>query len=440
MPGTPDLANLGDSQSSVKTTIYATRPARTTPHVFERELARRGAPDPRMRVEALSGDTLGIVFGTLAADITSNATSLTLTSTPTNWAASGTILLINASLGVKEVMSYTWGGSGAVLTITGRAQAGSSNVASGTGVAHTAGTLVYHLNTPSALARINGLFYMGVPQFLDVFMGTNDKNYASTSGQSTITTNGRAVLKAAKYSAVGLPGRGNWATVATPALLPADAPYDTRFVVPGDNSTTGGVLAKGQASASTGSNPSRSGLTDPNEHPTISGDFSGAPRMTVWERRNVLAGEAGWGRVALDDTIAWGVQMIAFSSVAPRNWASADSGDTLTGGTFEAPTYTPFSADNPGYLGVQAACVAEAANNLAGNPSVRFIDFRSYGMGRIAAGLERNMAAAGYDQARSWHVATGNQHLNDYGHWLRAQCLLDPTYGIPSSWRTALGI
>lgn len=414
-----NLSTLGDSQSSIKQTTYITRPARVTPAELYNELVSRGADINRPRVHALSGDTLGRVSATLNADITSGASSMAATSSSdlANWAASGYLRIDN------EVMGYTYGGSGASITLTSRGQQGGQG-SGGPAAAHTAGAKIYHLPTPSALVRIAEVFQFETPDFLDLFMGTNDKNYASTQGQSTIQANAQAVLKAAKYSAAGL-GLGQPVLYATPSALPANAPPNTRCVVAADDSSTGGPLAKGQTTSG-----SRAGMTDPAEHPTITGDPSGTPQ-TVWERRNPLAGEAGWARVAIASTTAWGVQMTAFCSVVPRNWASADNGDVVG---------TPYAADAPAYDAVVAAVAAEAALNLAGDPAVAFVDFRGYGAARIAAGLDRNMAVAGYDQTKSWHVASGNQHLNDYGHWLRAQCILDSTYGIPASWKTALGL
>lgn len=249
--------------------------------------------------------------------------------------------------------------------------------------------------TTTLLDRLNDLFLFDTPEIAGLYIGVNDPGNSIL--QATTQLNIEAMCMALKHGARG-DGLGA-PYVAGQANLPATGRLGQRYVVLSDTSTTGGV-AEWHSSHTA----------------TITGTVSGA---NVWEFRQPLAGENGWGRVARATTAPSVVDKIFVVGANYLNWTSG--GDTTS---VDYSTYATVRA-------AQAAAVAAQNVTVAGRASVVFVDLHAFQKARLVAGIDLNFRSVSYDQARSWHVADANQHHSAYGHALVAQAV---QAAIPSAW------
>lgn len=275
--------------------------------------------------------------------------------------------------------------------------------------------------TTQMLARAGRMFYFDtaevggiVTNFVDIayiYGGVNDPGASITS--ATTTLNLRAMILMLKHGAKG-DERSPIISVATQASLPYSGAIGRRYVVLSDTSTTGGVAASHTYEAA-----------------TITGTVASSG-PSVWEYRNPLAGELGWGRIAVSSTAPTVVKKIIVVSTNYLNWTTG--GDTPAGGT---PSGAPYSSYPAVRIAQQAAVTAEAVT-IGGVPTVVYADLFNFQKSRILAGTDPNFSAdttivpmVAYDQTKSWHVFQNNQHHEAYGHSLVAQCVRN---AIPSAW------
>lgn len=254
--------------------------------------------------------------------------------------------------------------------------------------------------TTQMLARVDTMQFYDTPTIGGIYGGVNDPG-ASIS-QATTQANIQAMIKSLKYGAIG-DGLGGGVTVAGQANLPATGEMGQRYVVLSDTSTTGGAAAWLTSHAA-----------------TITGTQAG---QTVWEHRYPLAGEAGWGRVALATTAPTKCQRIFVVSTNYLNYTTG--GDTLV---------TP-AATNATVRAAQQAAVTAENVAVGGVASVVYVDLYNFQKSRIQAGTDPDFSATAYVQATSWHVADTNQHHDTYGHLLVAQAV---KAAFPAEWLTAL--
>lgn len=214
-----------------------------------------------------------------------------------------------------------------------------------------------------------------------IFGGVNDPGSAITQAQTQ--ANIQAMLQMAKFGAVGV--------VAAETALPERGIPGSRIVVLADSSSTGGVAA------SLGQTPNVGG--------------AGGGLVTTWEYRYGIAGEYGWGRIATSATPADRCSRLVVVSTQFLNYSG---GDTVS---------TPYAS----YVNVRAAQVAAAAAEGA-----VYCDL--YGAMRqlIVDGVVPDMSSV-YTQARAWHVASANQHLNQFGQEIVAQSVF-ATVSTQPSW------
>lgn len=251
--------------------------------------------------------------------------------------------------------------------------------------------------TTQMLARVQDLLLYDTPLLAVIFGGINDSGASITT--ATTTQNIQAMVLAVRHAAVG-DGLSGGATVAGQASLPATGELGQRYVVLNDTSTTGGAAAKdtSQTATITGS---------------VAADVNGN-KQAVWEFRYPLAGEAGWGRVAVASTaVTLGAAYVAVIGQGYRNYPTG--GDT-TGGT----------STNANLIAAQSAAATATG--------ATFIDLYAYQRARILAGTDADLSA-GFVAASAWNVADGNIHHNAYGHAIVAEALLQ---GLPGACITAL--
>lgn len=256
--------------------------------------------------------------------------------------------------------------------------------------------------TTGALARVDDLVFYDTPDLAILYIGVNDPG--NSISQVTTQANLQAMLKALKYGAAGT-GLGTGVSVAGQANLPATGELGQRYVVLADTSSTGGAAAWHSSQAA-----------------TITGAVASSGQA-VWEFRRNLAGETGWGRVAIATTTPTAVKRIA---VVSTNYL-----DYSTGG--DTPS-TPYATYTPVRAAQQAAVSAENVP-IGGVASVIYVDLYALQRSRIVAGTDPDASTAGFNAATSWHVADTNQHHNAYGHSLVAEAVLE---ALPSAWVTAL--
>lgn len=425
----------GDSQTSDNRAVVATRPKRVWPWVLQDELVNRGA-DIFFRSDGIGGDVSGVPTTTLTTGLASSGeTQIVLGAGGASWPASGTVLIDNEAI----TYSANGGASNGPLTIGSRAQSGTS------AAAHTAGaevrllvgahptlgsTSLSTIAGPTGLtSRLDAAFAIETPDIAFINIHTND---ASWNFQGIYQAKLQALIKCLKFRAAGAQPGNNppimvgatttvlapaLFTVETPALLPAQGHVGDRYVVMSDNSSNGGQAAANHGDAT-----------------TITTDLSAAPEQTVWEYRNPRSGTSGWGRIARSTTAPTHIQRIAVITTHYRNWAT---------GLYDTPA-APYTA--PAGQGANsqvnasiAAAVAAENVTVAGKPTVAMVDLYSFMRKRIVDGKDVDASVSGFTAATNWHQSDQNNHLNNYGHWLIAQAILDSTYGIPASWLTALG-
>ncbi len=246
-----------------------------------------------------------------------------------------------------------------------------------------------------ALARTDVLFQYDNPTIAIIAIGVNDPGASITT--ATSQANIQSLIMAAKHKVVGRgAGLGSGVTAATAAALPAGGRIGERYVVLSDVSTTGGAAAYQASHAAT--------ITG-----TVTADSNGQ-KLAVWENRYPLAGEAGWGRVAKTGYApTLGARRVIVVPPPYRNFTTG--GDTPS---------TPDATNAPLRGALSAAVTAEAVN-VGGSPTVIYSDLYTFMKSRVQAGTDLDFSAVAYDQTRSWHYVTNNQHYSAYGQALQAQ-------------------
>lgn len=239
--------------------------------------------------------------------------------------------------------------------------------------------------TAQMVTRFPLMTRFGDPDLGILCGGANDSVPATT-----IQPNLQIMIKWLKFGCSG--------TAATPSALPSGLRAGIRYVVQTDASSTGGAAAAGGQTA------------------RIAG--AGANDITVWECRNGLAGEYGWGRIAITGTPADRCSRII---VCGRNYLNYNGGGGDTPSTPEATNLVIRQAQ-------AAAALAEG---------VPFCDLYNYLRARIVAGIDPDFSVVAFDQTRSWHYANANQHWSLYGWHLHAEAVLE-TVQAQAGWIEAL--
>lgn len=218
-----------------------------------------------------------------------------------------------------------------------------------------------------------------------VFGGVNDPG--SSIAKAATQANIQAMLQMAKFGCDGC--------VADQTALPASARPGSRYTVLADSSSTGGVTA------------------GPGQTPTVPG--AGGSAVTTWEYRYGIAGEYGWGRIAFPGASGDRCTRLMVVSTQFLNYSGGDT------------TGTPYAS----YVNVRAAQVAAAAAEGA-----VCVDLYNAMRDLIVTGVVPDMSSV-YTQARAWHVASANQHLNQFGHEIVAQTVVRSIIAQPG-WVEAL--
>jgi hypothetical protein len=280
----------------------------------------------------------------------------------------------------------------------------SSLIASGYNVrVHTYATGGH--DTGNLLDRISDGFAHARPEVAVLAIGVNDAGvYTASQTQANI----QAAIKALKHRAIGN-GYESCTPAATVSALPATGAFGQRYVVMSDTSTTGGLAA-----------------FDPGHHTTITGSVAAdanGTKQSVWEYRYPAPAELGWGRVAVtatppledQDDALLGTDTVVVVSVNYLNFTS--TGDTPS---------TPYATNAAIRVAQQAAVTAE---NLTGS-TVVYADQYTLERNLIIAGTVPNFSAdtaivgtTAYDQNKSFHYTTNNQHFSPLGHATRAQAV-----------------
>jgi hypothetical protein len=378
---------------------------------------------------------------TLTSAIAVSGTTTFTVASATSFPVSGSVLIDDEILTYTSISSNTFTvGTRGTYIVSGAGTTVAAAHAVGASVRVVAGLQPASNATLEIIGgdtRIGNTLAFETPDIAVIYLNTNDSNW---NFNSVFQANLQALIKAFKYGAVG-DSLGNEpftvnggqlvnvfksVRVATPANLPANGKQGMRWVCMEDTSSTGGVAASNYGDAT-----------------TITTDMSSNAQQTVWEYRNPLAGEKGWGRVAVASTTPTHVKRIIVMGTHYRNWSSSNtSRDQVSG----ANTNTSGSGGTIGLnsdINTKALAAVVAENvTMSGNPSVIFTDLYNFQRSRIDAGTDPNFSGGTtYDQATSWHVADGNNHHNDYGHWLVNQAILNGgTNGtaLPAAWVTAL--
>ena len=219
--------------------------------------------------------------------------------------------------------------------------------------------------TTQTLARIADAVYCERPDVVVIFSGYNDQG--ASIPQATTQSNIQAMIRHLRNGCMG--------QVSGQASLPPECIEGTRYLVISDTSTTGGVA------------------------PILTGTQSGPQ---VWESRNGLAGESGWGRIDSGD----GEAVSKFLVLTTHFCNYGTGGDSL-------------DADG-GHDGQNATRkqVYEAQLAAATAEKVTFCDLYAFLQSRIATGQTGDTATN-----RTWHSADGDIHPNAYGQDLIGKCI-----------------
>lgn len=292
--------------------------------------------------------------------------------TGSNSTATGTAQAGSTSNTIKLASSttsqdYTYVGN--IITIT-----------SGTGSGQSKTIIDYIGSTTTATVDSN---WSTIPDATSVYS-------IAAPTQTQQIKNHQALIKSLKYKAFGKhPRLGKSVAVWYPSMLPSNGDIGQRYVVLNDNSSIAG--AKNYASF----------------HKTnIEGDYSSSPKVTVWEYRNKLGGISGWGRVAIDTTLAFedGIDKIITISTNYLNYTTG--GDNYNSAT---EVGTQYAANIP---------VRLAALTATQNESTVYCDLYDFQSKLINGGifLGNTITSEATQGSNSWHYASSDQHHNIYGH------------------------
>jgi lysophospholipase L1-like esterase len=243
----------------------------------------------------------------------------------------------------------------------------------------------------------------GTCDLATVWIGANDPG--NSIATATTLLNIQCVVRALKYGCFNKVTQAAQ-IVASQTNLPAGPGVHVgdRYVVQVDTDSTGGVAA-----------------SDASQLPTITG--AGNSDITVWEYRGGLAGIYGWGRVAKTSTSTLATapfcQKILIVSMHYQNFTS--NGDTLS---------TPWAT----YATIRTGAQIPAATA----EGVPYVDLYNFMRNRIVNGVDYDQTG-GLNLARDWHVADQNQHLNQYGNEIVAECVLQAIQS-QTGWISALSV
>lgn len=230
----------------------------------------------------------------------------------------------------------------------------------------------------------------------------NTSNYSiALPATAQIQANLQALIKILKFKCTGYgAGLGKGVAVWSQTMLPANCQPGARFVVMNDTSSTGGIAAFLNT-----------------HHVTLAFDYSASPKQTVWEYRLPLAGESGWGRVAIDGQAPFtdGVSKILVSTNNYLNWSAAGDNATAAYGAAAVGTTTSSQA-------VRTAAIAAVAAEAVAGDVVLLTDLYAYQSMLIHGGnyLGNTVNVQTAQGSNSWHAVNDNQHHNIYGHETKA--------------------
>jgi lysophospholipase L1-like esterase len=214
------------------------------------------------------------------------------------------------------------------------------------------------------LARIADMLYFDPsPVIAIIHAGYNDPG--ASIPQATTQANIQAMIRYLRNGCVG--------QVAGQATLPAEQAEGTKYLVVSDTSSTGGI------------------------NPELAGSRTGPQ---VWQSRNGLAGESGWGRLNSQS----GTTITRFMLLTTHFCNYSSAGDTVDTG------HAGQNATRKQVYDAQAAAQAAEAGAV-------LCDIYASLQARIVAATTGD-TATNY----TWHTANGDIHPNPYGHDLIAQC------------------
>lgn len=242
--------------------------------------------------------------------------------------------------------------------------------------------------TVHMLARAEVLTRYDIPDIGIVYGGANDPAAGYSSAVTQLHL--QALIKCLKYGAV--------AGVTNPAALPSGKTPGTRYVVMLDDATNGGVSAYGALKTN------------------ITG--AGGSVQSVWECRNNNAGTNGWGRVAVAATAPTHTSKIVVVGMHLLNFTP--SGETPS---------SQIAAWNDS-TGLRSAQIAAAAAENVGGAVVVYSNTYAFMGALITSGQETQNSA-------TWHVSSGDTHLNVLGEQYLAQSIL-ATIQAQTGWIDAL--
>lgn len=220
-------------------------------------------------------------------------------------------------------------------------------------------------------------------------------------GLTGIQRNLQAMVKILKYAVSG-DGRSDMVHVWSQTQLPVGE-TGQRYLVMEDTSINGGAVKNNSS-----------------QHDNISFNYSGSPKQTVWEYRNALAGEAGWGRVAIAgmDAFDEGTKMVILLTNNYLNWSSGgDNYNTITGAGTQYAPYVPVH---------DAVFGAATAENVV---ACDLYDYES----RLIYGPNPQMTQGSFAN----HYIDLDQHKSRFGHENDARALYATTIAQPG-WLAAL--
>lgn len=361
---------MGDSQTEP---IFAARngvmASRTWTSLISKRLNKAGClTNPRINGRA--GDTTAQCIGRGNLINRYGAPDLAFVYAGVNdvTTGSGTIVSSTLNTSVLPVSAPSLDNSfvGNVMTITGGTGAGQTNIFIG----YTSARVATFKNNWSP-----------------VLDSTSTFTIAATT-QAQMTENQKALIKISKYNVVDMSqpianvNPGGLVSVWSQSSLPIGV-QGQRMLVMQDSSTTGGLIAN-----------------DTNLHTTIVGDYSASPQQAVWEFRASLAGEAGWGRVAISGTPAFieGCSKIVVISTNYLNFTSG--GDTPS---------TPYAPNVPIRAAALAAATAEG---------VVYCDIYAFQKALITGGtfLANTIIPETTQGSNTFHYVANDQHYSQYGH------------------------
>lgn len=377
------IATMGDSQTELKTAggygvpIYNAWNPKLISMLFEqygclvkdKTWGRSGDSTAEMlgRFDIMLADgnpTIGIIYGGVN-DPLRGITGTSVTGT------SNTITFdTNASVNINAYL-------GQVITIT----SGTGNGQTNTIIGYTSAKVATVKNNWSVTPDATSVYSVAIPD--------------STTMQSIQ----QAMIKALKYNVRGN-ATGGLVHVWSQTQLPAGGRIGQRYIVMEDSSNTGGVTNI------------ISGM-----HATITGDYSASIKQSVWEFRNPLTGDKGWGRVAIAGTtlFAEGTPYIFTMGAAYLNYGTG--GDNYNTNT---STGTQFTQNVAPRAAAKAAALAEGTN---------YIDLYDYESKLINGGTYEGVTVASEvvqgDALFHWTQTTPfNQHYSEYGHYVTAKAAL----------------